>query len=526
MAFNGAGAFVRTDGVRSGADVHAQQKTAGVNVRADLTDTELEDMATGMELAVLRDGQNAASANLPMGGFKHTGVTAASGGSSRTEYTSGGTVQDGAIWDAGDTGGTTTAFTATLSPAITAYANKQLFRVKFNAAFGANPTINFNSVGAKKMYYMVGSTATQLTTNNVPQNYVGILRYDASLDSSAGAFLLLNPPLELGTVSLTTAIGALDAETTIATDDLLPITDTSESDAANKMTVANFLKVVNALTEDVAPDEVLDFIPTYDASASGAKKVAVATIMYPRGHLAGLALSNNGSDATNDIDIAVGSARDGSDATGMVLTSALTKQLDAAWAVGTNQGGLDTGTIANTTYHVWLIKRSDTGVVDALFSTSASAPTMPANYDYKRRIGSIIRSGGAILAFDQFGDRFLLDTPVLDISATSIGTSAVTRTLASVPTGIVVIALLNVWVGNSTQADMVYLSALASADLAPSSSAAPLNNAYGNAANVGNSGRAEIPTNTSAQIRSRSNSANSQLLIATKGWIDRRGRDD
>ena len=88
MAFNGSGSFVRTDGVRSGADVHAQQKTAGVKVRADLTDTELEDMATGMELAVLRDGQNSPSANLPMNSFKHTGVASASGSSSRTEYAS------------------------------------------------------------------------------------------------------------------------------------------------------------------------------------------------------------------------------------------------------------------------------------------------------------------------------------------------------------------------------------------------------------------------------------------------------
>lgn len=194
MGWNGAGQVVRTDGVRTGSDVAAQQKTAGVKVRADLHDAEMEDLATAIENTVARDGQNSPSANLPMGGFKHTGVTTSSGGSSRSEYTSGGVVQDGAILDAGDTGGTSTAFTATLSPAITAYANKQLFRVKFNAAFGSNPTINFNSVAAKKMYYMLGSTATQLTTDNVPQNYVALLRYDTALDSAAGAFLLLNPP--------------------------------------------------------------------------------------------------------------------------------------------------------------------------------------------------------------------------------------------------------------------------------------------------------------------------------------------
>ena len=79
MGWNSAGAVIRTDGVRSGADVHEQQRLAGVKVRSDLTDTELEDLATAIENTVARDGQNAATANLPMGGYKHTGVTTGSG---------------------------------------------------------------------------------------------------------------------------------------------------------------------------------------------------------------------------------------------------------------------------------------------------------------------------------------------------------------------------------------------------------------------------------------------------------------
>lgn len=114
---------------------------------------------------------------------------------------------------------------------------------------------------------------------------------------------------------------------------------------------------------------------------------------YPTGHLSGLALTNNGSDATNDIDIAAGTARDGSDIVNIVLASALTKQLDASWAVGTNQGGLDTGSVGNNTYYVWLIRRPDTGVVDVLFSLSSSSPTMPTNYTQKFVIGSFARSG-------------------------------------------------------------------------------------------------------------------------------------
>jgi len=39
----------------------------------------LNDIATGLNVALARDGQNAATANLPMGGFKHTGAVAAAG---------------------------------------------------------------------------------------------------------------------------------------------------------------------------------------------------------------------------------------------------------------------------------------------------------------------------------------------------------------------------------------------------------------------------------------------------------------
>lgn len=246
------------------------------------------------------------------------------------------------------------------------------------------------------------------------------------------------------------------------------------------------------------------------------------------GHIFGLALSN-GTDATNDIDIAAGSA--GSDdavSALMALTSALTKRLDAGWAVGTNQGGLDTGAIANTTYHVWLIRRSDTGVVDALFSTSATAPTMPANYDQKRRIGSIVRLGGTILAFSQDGDEFLWSTVKADIYDDNPGTSAVTRTL-TVPTGIKVRALLNVSLLVDATGSALYLSSLDQSDevvVSPSVAAGPLT-VNGSVASIALSSVATIRTNTSGQIRSRLmlSTAGDVVAISTNGWIDTRGRN-
>lgn len=249
------------------------------------------------------------------------------------------------------------------------------------------------------------------------------------------------------------------------------------------------------------------------------------------GFLFGLTLSN-GTDATNDINIAVGLAVDSTNAKYLKLPSIITKQLDAAWAVGTNAGGLDTGAIANTTYHVWLIKRSDTGVVDALFSTSATAPTMPANYDYKRRIGSILRESATIIPFSQVGDEFLRKASILDVTAANPGTSAVTRTL-SVPTGIVVWAKLNTSATSSdvTNAAFYSLSSLDRNDEAPATAAAPLMTsprllAAAAGTQYGGS-QMQVRTNTSGQIRSRfaGTTTSVTLYIATIGWIDRRGRD-
>lgn len=241
----------------------------------------------------------------------------------------------------------------------------------------------------------------------------------------------------------------------------------------------------------------------------------------------GLTISN-GTDTVNDINIAAGVGADSAQASYLKLTSVLTKQSDVAWAVGTNQGGLDTGTVGNGTYHIWLIRRSDTGVVDALFSLSASAPTMPTNYDQKCRIGSIVRAGGTILQFTQYGDWFWLSTPVLDINSTNPGTSAVTRVMSSIPTGFKFGGMFMVRSDTSASGPVrLYLSSLDLSNIAPSTTAAPLANISGNSAYSGTVGPLIVWTDTSSQIRSRVDfsDANVIIRISTLGWIDNRGRD-
>src|SRR4051812_43238168 len=59
-----------------------------------------------------------------------------------------------------------------------------------------------------------------------------------------------------------------------------------------------------------------------------------ASLMPRRGYLAGLGISNNGSDAVNDIDFATGECADSTNATLIRATTGYTKQLDVAWAAG------------------------------------------------------------------------------------------------------------------------------------------------------------------------------------------------
>ena len=85
MPYNGNGTFNRVYDWQT-------DKINGVKIRADRMDTEMNGMATGLSTCVTRDGQSPATANLPMGGFNHTGV---SDGTARNHYASVGQVQDG-----------------------------------------------------------------------------------------------------------------------------------------------------------------------------------------------------------------------------------------------------------------------------------------------------------------------------------------------------------------------------------------------------------------------------------------------
>ncbi len=241
----------------------------------------------------------------------------------------------------------------------------------------------------------------------------------------------------------------------------------------------------------------------------------------PRMHISGLTYANNAGDATNDIDIAAGECVDSTNVR-LLQLSAITKQSDAAWAVGTNAGGLDTGAVGNSDYYTWLITRVDTGVVDVLFSLSSTAPTMPANYTLKRLIGWFKRVGGTIVAFHTYeteggGLELTWDVPTLDINLANTLTTARRTDAAKVPLNFSTIAILNVHIDDAA-GTVANICCPDQTDAAPSTSAAPLS-VINAAAAVNGAAQLFIRTSAAGLIAARATVATIDLYaVATVGF--------
>lgn len=248
-----------------------------------------------------------------------------------------------------------------------------------------------------------------------------------------------------------------------------------------------------------------------------------------RTHIAGLTTGNNSVTPASDIDIGPGECVSSDTSYYLMTNAGITKRLDTAWVVGSGNGGLDTGSVANTDYHIYMIMRPDTGIVDAIFSASAVSPALPTSYTRYRRIGSIKRQGGAIALFTQFNNTFLWQVQRQDLNAGNPGTAAVLRTL-TVPSAINVEAIYSVDISSQTTTALYacLITNPTQTDTVPS---------YGNTMTFGlQTGsaagfyRASVVnrtfTNTAGQIRQRfsASDVNMATTIMTHGWVDARGQ--
>lgn len=422
------------------------------------------------------------------------------------------------------TGGTSTAFTVTTGSTFASAADMSgaVFCIIPNATSGAAPTLAVDGLTARAINI---STGVAVPTGALVSGTPYLVKYvHASTEfivlGTLGKHLLASVDIINGT-----------SETAIATGDTMPIYDLSNT-ANRRMLVSDFLKVVNALTEDTTPDSAADYVMTYDGSASAAKKVKLQNIpsALPRGYIDGCILTN-GTDATNDIDISAGVCRDSTNAVDIVVPALAGKQLDANWAAGASAGMRNSAAgITDTTYHLYAVRTAASSAGDIFAHTSTDVATVLATTDmtnngyvYARRIGSIIRSGATILSFVQYGDEYWLKSPVRNVNNSADHTTSGTATL-TVPAGLVVKAFVNI-ITDGQGDHGTLLSALTTTDAVPSLSDTPgIHTASPDATNF-SVAHAEIWTNTSAGIRYRASNAAIDTVIITRGWRDPRGKD-
>ena len=180
--------------------------SVGIGIEAGRHDTQDNDFATGINTCLTKDGQNAATADLPMGGFKHTNVAVAT---ARNNYAAVSQVQDGDYIWLGTTGGTATAMTASAAPPITAYKAGQKFRMLTGtASTGTNVTphsLAINGLAAKSI--KTGQGSFDPTIGDWISNSLLELVYDGTnfrINNAAGTWITYSPTL---TVPSGTATG-------------------------------------------------------------------------------------------------------------------------------------------------------------------------------------------------------------------------------------------------------------------------------------------------------------------------------
>lgn len=106
--------FSRSDGIRTGTTVFQQEAAASTGIQPTLMDTHENDIVTGVNALLKRDGGNQATGNLQLGGYNLTNVGAATAGNQVPNVAQ---IQNGSLIWGSTAGGTASALTLTLSPA-------------------------------------------------------------------------------------------------------------------------------------------------------------------------------------------------------------------------------------------------------------------------------------------------------------------------------------------------------------------------------------------------------------------------
>lgn len=179
MARDGSGNYVLPTG---------NPVTPGTVIESDWANTTLADLAVAITQSIAYDGQTLPVANLPMNGYRHTGV---GDPTARDQYATMGMVQDNRQGKLSITGGLPNNLTTTVPGQMTAYAPGSLFTFTAQADNTGPMTLDINSIGPKSIVTPAGA---QLVAGDVQTGITYLVMYDGA------AFRMITTPSGTGTV--------------------------------------------------------------------------------------------------------------------------------------------------------------------------------------------------------------------------------------------------------------------------------------------------------------------------------------
>lgn len=166
MSDNGSGTYV--------VNSAGQPVVSATPITATAFNAFTADVATALSNRICKDGQTTPTANIPFGGYKATGLAAAT---ARTDGASIATIQDGTGVYVGTVGGTADVITLTPSPAIAAYAAGQTFQFLASGANTTNVTVAVSGLAAKAI---TKYGATALRPGDFPSGAMVTITYDGT----------------------------------------------------------------------------------------------------------------------------------------------------------------------------------------------------------------------------------------------------------------------------------------------------------------------------------------------------------
>lgn len=420
MPYNGSGVFTRVYNWVNDA-------AGGIPITASRVDTEDTGFATGLSNAICKDGQTTVTANLPMGGFRHTGVGNAV---ARTDYAAAGQIQDGGlIWVVA--GGTADVITATYSPALTALVDGMELSFRASAANATTtPTFSPNGLTAHTITktggvaVAIGDIPGALAESKVRYNLANTRWELVNPATAVNNYLTTEGTIasatstDLGTVSNTTIVSVTG-----------PTTITSFGSSASTAKPLYFLRFTGILTLTYNATSLIipgaanittaagdACIAKYEGSgnwrivdytkASGTSVVVAATVTPVIGSIRNGKMSVTTAAATatfNADEVIVETALGGT-------AQKLSSYSQSVNLGTTGAGGMDTGAApASGFVSLYAIAKPDTttSILACAVGTSSGSiyagANMPAGYTFSALLGTYPTNGSSqFLALIQF----------------------------------------------------------------------------------------------------------------------------